>query len=66
VNRREVIAALGGATAPLLLGSRAVRAQQPPLIGYLHNQSPESYGPFVAAFRQGCARATLLKGRPTR
>jgi len=49
LNRRDLIAVLGGAAAwPL-----AARAQQPtmPVIGYLSSFSPQN--PLVPAFRQG-------------
>ena len=51
MNRRELIAALGGAAAwPL-----AARAQQPaiPVVGYLEPRSATSSVRYVAAFRQG-------------
>ena len=51
MQRRELIAALGGAVAwPL-----AAHAQQPPLpvVGFLHSSSPENSGNRVPALRQG-------------
>src|SRR5260370_2421760 len=34
-----------------------------PMIGYLHNASPEPYSPMVAAFRQGLAEAGSVDGQ---
>jgi len=45
MNRREMIAALGGAAWPL-----AVRAQQMPVIGFLGGGSAQSGRSYVAAF----------------
>jgi putative tryptophan/tyrosine transport system substrate-binding protein len=49
MNRRELIAGLGGAAAwPL-----AARAQQQPAIGYLNSRSRDGDTPFLAAFHNG-------------
>ena len=61
MNRRELLAALGGAAAwPL-----AARAQKSaiPVIGYLNLGSPESDVPRLTGLRQGLNRAGYVEGR---
>jgi putative ABC transport system substrate-binding protein len=59
--RREFINLLGAAAAwPL-----AARAQQPvlPTIGFLSVASPEAFGAYVSAFRQGLGQLGYVEGR---
>jgi putative ABC transport system substrate-binding protein len=61
MNRRELIAGLGGAAAwPL-----TARAQQPamPVIGYLNASTPELNAGSVAALRRGLNQAGFIEGR---
>jgi putative ABC transport system substrate-binding protein len=62
VRRREFIALLaGGAVA----WPRAARAQQSalPVIGFLNGASPQTYAPYLAAFREGLRQAGYVEGR---
>ena len=51
MRRREFITLVGGAAA----WSFVANAQQParPVVGFLSSQSPDTYSPFPAAFRDG-------------
>jgi putative ABC transport system substrate-binding protein len=59
MRRREFIAGLGtAATLPL-----ATRAQQIPVVGYLHSSSLETRRDLVAIFLKGLAETSFVEGR---
>ena len=62
IGRRAFISAIGGATVAWPL---AARAQQPtmPVVGFLSSQSPDTYAPFPAAFRQGLKESGFVDGQ---
>jgi putative ABC transport system substrate-binding protein len=60
ITRRQLAAAIGGATALPM----AARGQQPmPVIGYLGSESAEPYASRLQAFRRGLREAGLEEGR---
>ena len=66
MNRRAFIVLIGGAAAmPLAATSRVARAQQPamPVIGFLHQGSPQSNAHVIDAFRRGLQETGHVEGR---
>src|SRR5258708_36157806 len=61
MRRREFISFLVGTVAAW---PRAARAQQSmPVVGWLNSETPDGYGPMVAAFRQGLTEMGFVEGR---
>jgi putative tryptophan/tyrosine transport system substrate-binding protein len=61
MRRRELLLLLGGATT----APRSLHSQQKPIpvIGFLSNASPDQYGPYMAAIRQGLSEAGYAEGQ---
>jgi putative ABC transport system substrate-binding protein len=65
LRRRDFITLLGGAAASESLCPLSAHAQQgaPPVVGFLHSQSPALYGNVLAGFRRGLKDAGYEEGR---
>ena len=61
MRRREFIKALAG--VGVVASATVVRAQQPPLIGFLSSRSPGESASVVDAFRQGLREAGFIEGQ---
>ena len=63
MRRREFIALMTAVAAPAACSALAAHAQQVPVIGFLNTQSPESFAPYVEAYRQGLGELGYIEGR---
>src|SRR5258707_10640446 len=62
MQRRDVIAMLGGAAVAMPLAARAQQKAMP-VIGWLGSGSPGPFAPFVAAFHQGLSETGYVEGQ---
>jgi ABC-type uncharacterized transport system substrate-binding protein len=60
LGRRSLITLIG---AMIVARPLSARAQQPPVIGFLNNLSPDAIPNAMAAFREGLKEAGYLEGR---
>jgi putative ABC transport system substrate-binding protein len=63
VKRRTLIADLGAAAVAWPLIGRAQSHKATPVIGFLWNQAPGPWAPFVAAFREGLSEIGYVEGQ---
>jgi putative ABC transport system substrate-binding protein len=62
MNRRRCITLLGGTAATWPLAAR-VQGALVPVVGYLHQGSPETMTNQVAAFQQGLSESGYIESR---
>jgi putative tryptophan/tyrosine transport system substrate-binding protein len=62
MDRREFVAALGGAAVTWPLAAQALQTPMP-MVGFLHSASVRNYELLVNAFREGLANAGYVEGR---
>jgi putative ABC transport system substrate-binding protein len=61
MRRREFITLLSGAATSWPLTARVQQAM--PVVGWLNSETPDGYGPMVAAFRRGLSEMGFVEGR---